>query len=77
MSTKVKLENISPTIGNTMLADASGLSDLFPRVSIIEQVQRDFTQKASREFDHILKNYVTKNLKELGFEFYYLEIEEM
>lgn len=52
--------------GKPMLADAS---DLFPQVSLIEMVQRDFIQKASRDFDNHLKNYVTKNLKALGFEF--------
>jgi hypothetical protein len=56
----------SPTFGNTLLADAS---DLFPQVSVMEMVQRDFIHKASRDFDNHLKNYVTKNLKELGFEF--------
>lgn len=61
--------NETAAFGNTMLADASGLSDFFPQVSIMEQVQRDFIQKALRGFDNHLKNYVTKNLKELGFEF--------
>lgn len=66
MSTKDNKKHESPTFGNTLLADAS---DLFSQVSVMEMVQRDFIRKASRDFDNHLKNYVTKNLKELGFEF--------
>lgn len=49
-----------------MLADAS---DLFPQVSVMQMLQMDFIQKASKDFDNHLTNYVIKNLKELGFEF--------
>lgn len=37
--------------------------------SVIENIQNDFIDKASKGFDDHLKNYVRKNLKELGFEF--------
>lgn len=40
-----------------------------PKVSVMEIVQQDFIRKASKDFDNHVKNYVTKNLKELGFEF--------
>jgi hypothetical protein len=60
MSTKDNKKHESPTFGNTLLADAS---------SVMEMLQRDFIQKASKDFDNHLKNYVIKNLKELGFEF--------
>lgn len=66
MSTKDNKKHITPTIGNTMLADALGS---FQQVSVMEMVQQDFIRKASKDFDNYLKNYVTKNLKELGFEF--------
>ena len=38
-------------------------------MSFLETVQNEFIRKASKDFDNHLKNYVTKNLKELGFEF--------
>lgn len=66
MSTKDNKKHISPTIGNTMLADSLGS---FPEMSVMEMVQRDFIQKASKDFDNHLKTYVTKNLKVIGFEF--------
>jgi len=49
-----------------MLGDAS-FTDL--DFSVIQNIQNDFVIKASKDFDNHLKNYVTKNLKELGFEF--------
>lgn len=49
-----------------VLGDVSGL---FPQMSVLEMVQNEFIRKASKDFDSHLKNYVTKNLKELGFEF--------
>jgi len=61
-----KLKYFNPTIGNTVLADAS--VDLkYP--SLMDSVMNDFYKKASKEFDDHLKNYVIKNLKEFGFEF--------
>lgn len=50
-----------PVLGN--------VSDLFPQMSFLETVQNEFIRKASKDFDNHLKNYVTKNIKELGFEF--------
>lgn len=57
-----KLSNAS----KPMLGDAS-FTDL--DFSVIHNIQNDFIIKASKDFDNHLKNYVTKNLKELGFEF--------
>jgi hypothetical protein len=41
--------------------------ELYP--SLMGSVMQDFHKKACSHFDNHIKNYVTKNLKDLGFEF--------
>jgi len=58
--------DFNATIGNTVLGDASGE---FNYPSLMDSIMRDFYKKSSQEFDDHLKNYVIKNLKDVGFEF--------
>lgn len=59
-------KDLTANFGNTVLADAS-VDPKYP--SLIDGIMNDFYTKASKEFDDHLKNYVTNNLREFGFEF--------
>ena len=56
----------SPNLAKRVLGDA-----FYPDLnfSVIENIQREFMNKASKDFDNHLKKYVTENLKKIGFEF--------
>lgn len=62
--TTVQLTSVSPAIAKQLLGDASG--DFW---SLHEQIMSDFHKKVWSDFDKKLREYVTKHLNDLGYQF--------